>query len=64
MERKVLKSEEQVTLYDNGDNTLSLYIEEQPVLENYPASMLFRPAIMKSYQNLVDIRKKENKQRN
>lgn len=56
----ILKQDMGITLYED-DNGLHLYIQEQPVLENYPKDMIFRSAIEKSFNNLVKIQKEKQK---
>lgn len=56
----ILRQDMGITLYED-DNGLHLYIQEQPVLENYPKDMIFRSAIEKSFNNLVKIQKEKQK---
>lgn len=57
---KIVKQEMGITLYENTeDNTLSLYIDEMPSIENLQP--IFKKMLVESYNNLVKIRKEEQK---
>lgn len=57
---KIVKQEMGITIYENTeDNTLSLYIDEMPSIENLQP--IFKKMLVESYNNLVKIRKEEQK---
>lgn len=56
----ILLQEMGITLYEN-ENGLHLYKQEQAIIENYPKDLIFRPAIEKSFKNLVKIEKEKQK---
>lgn len=57
---KIVKQEMGITIYENTeDSTLSLYIDEMPSIENLQP--IFKKMLVESYNNLVKIRKEEQK---
>jgi hypothetical protein len=57
---KIVKQEMGITIYENTeDGTLSLYIDEMPSIENLQP--IFKKMLVESYNNLVKIRKEEQK---
>ena len=57
---KIVKQDMGITIYQSTeDGTMSLYIDEQPSIENLEP--MFKPMLEKSYNNLVKIRKEEQK---
>jgi hypothetical protein len=57
---KIVKQDMGITIYQNTeDNTLTLYIDEQPTIVDLP--FIFKGIMEESYNNLVKIRKEEQK---